>query len=265
MDPVLPAKQVTGLAGCSFSSRPIQSPGKGLCYTFPMPTKPTFEHRQAAINPPIDLAATGLILAGGLSRRLGRDKAVEPIGGQPLIQRVIQRVEHVCQEIAVVVADQERAADLPLEPQHQVVLDRYAGAGSLGGIFSGLDAASNQWTLLVACDMPFLNLSLLRRMLALREDADAVVPVIDGRPEPTHALYSKACLPFIEPRLIAGDLKISGFYEQVRVRYVPEEEVAALDPEFLSFFNVNTPEDLERALSLAARESDSAFRASLRE
>jgi len=79
------------------------------------------------------------------------------------------------------------------------------------------------------------------------------VPVIEGRPEPTHALYSKACLPFIEPRLIAGDLKISGFYEQVRVRYLPEEEVAALDPEFLSFFNVNTPEDLERALSLAAQ------------
>jgi len=211
------------------------------------------EQGQAAIHLPIDLAATGVILAGGLSRRLGRDKAVEPIGGQPLIQRVIQRVEQVCQEIAVVVANQDRAAGLPLEPQHQVVLDRYAGAGSLGGIFSGLDAAINQWTLVVACDMPFLNLSLLRHMLALREDADAVVPMIEGRPEPTHALYSKACLPFIEPRLIAGDLKISGFYDQVRVRYLPEEEVAALDPEFLSFFNVNTPEDLERALSLAAQ------------
>ena len=98
-----------------------------------------------------------------------------------------------------------------------------------------------------------MNLSLLRRMLALTEDADAVVPVIDGRPEPTHALYSKACLPFIEPRLISGDLKISGFYDQVRVRYLSEEDVAALDPEFLSFFNVNTPEDLDRALSLAAQ------------
>ena len=216
-----------------------------------MPTRPNYEHGQAAIDHPVNLAASGVILAGGLSRRLGRDKAVEPIGGQPLIQRVIQRVEQVCQEIAVVVADQDRAEDLPLGPQHRVVLDRYPGTGSLGGIFSGLDAASNQWTLVVACDMPFLNLSLFRRMLALREDVDAVVPVIEGRPEPTHALYSKACLPSIEPRLIAGDLKISGFYDQVRVRYLPEEEVATLDPDFLSFFNVNTPEDLERALALA--------------
>ena len=208
---------------------------------------------QAAEPSPVSLAATGVILAGGLSRRLGRDKAVEPIGGQPLIQRVIQRVEQVSQEIVVVVADQDRAAGLPLGPQHRVALDRYPGTGSLGGIYSGLDAASNQWTLVVACDMPFLNLSLFRRMLALREDVDAVVPVIEGRPEPTHALYSKACLPLIEPRLIAGDLKISGFFDQVRVRYLPEEDVAALDPEFLSFFNVNTPEDLERALSLAAQ------------
>ena len=218
-----------------------------------MTIRHTPKQGQAAIHPPSALAATGVILAGGLSRRLGRDKAVEPVGGQPPIQRVIQRVEQVCQEIVVVVADQDRAAALPLGPQHRVALDRYPGTGSLGGIYSGLDAASNQWTLVVACDMPFLNLSLFRRMLALREDADAVVPVVEGRPEPTHALYSKACLPFIEPRLIAGDLKISGFYDQVRVCYLPEEDVAALDPEFLSFFNVNTPEDLDRALSLAAQ------------
>ena len=234
---------------------PLWTPslGHALCYTFPMATKPNSEQAQAAIQPSVDLAASGVILAGGLSRRLGRDKALEPIGGQPLIQRVIQSVEQVCREVVVVVADEDRAANLPLGPEHRVVLDRYTGAGSLGGIFSGLDAASNNWTLVVACDMPFLNLSLFRRMLALREDADAVVPVIEGRPEPTHALYSKACLPFIEPRLISGDLKISGFYDQVRVRYLPEEDVAALDPEFLSFFNVNTPEDLDHALSLAAQ------------
>ena len=218
-----------------------------------MSTRHTPQLEQANIHHPTGLAASGVILAGGLSRRLGRDKALVPIGDQPLIQRVIQRVEQLSQEIMVVVSDQNRADELPLDQEHRVVLDRYPGTGSLGGIFSGLDAASNGWTLVVACDMPFLNLSLLLRMMALTEDADAVVPVIDGRPEPTHALYSKACLPFIEPRLISGDLKISGFYDQVRVRYLPEEDVVALDPEFLSFFNVNTPEDLERAVSLAAQ------------
>ena len=218
-----------------------------------MSTRHTPEREQANNYPLASVAASGVILAGGLSRRLGRDKALVSISDQPLIQRVIERVEQLSQEIVVVVADQNRAADLPLAKEHRAVLDRYPGTGSLGGIFSGLDAASNGWTLVVACDMPFLHLALLRRMMALTEDADAVVPIIDGRPEPTHALYSKACLPFIEPRLISGDMKISGFYDQVRVRYLSEEDVAALDPEFLSFFNVNTPEDLDRALSLAAQ------------
>ena len=196
---------------------------------------------------------SAVILAGGQSRRLGRDKAVEPIGGLPLIRRVIERVERVSGEILVVVADSSRGGELPLDPRHRVVLDRYPGTGSLGGIFSGLEAASNSWAIAVACDMPFLNLSLIGRMLALRKDMDVVVPLIEGRPEPTHALYSKTCLPFIEPKLLDQQLKISGFYDDVRVHYVPEEEVASMDPQFLSFFNVNTPEDLDKALDLAAQ------------
>ena len=112
---------------------------------------------------------SAVILAGGQSRRLGRDKAVEPIGGIPLIRRVIERVEHVAGEVLVVVADSSRGGELPLDPRHQVVLDRYPGTGSLGGIFSGLEAASNPWVIAVACDMPFLNLSLIDRMLALRQ------------------------------------------------------------------------------------------------
>ena len=194
-----------------------------------------------------------VVLAGGKSRRLGRDKAVEPIGGQPLIRRVVQRAGILCDEVLVVVAGEARGADLPLDEGCRVVVDRYPDTGSLGGIFSGLDAAGQSWVLAVACDMPFLNLDLLRRMISLREDYDAVVPVIDGRPEPTHSLYSKSCLPFIESRLISGDLKISGFYDEVRVRYVSQQEVQSLDPEYLSFFNVNTQQDLDKALALAAR------------
>ena len=202
---------------------------------------------------PTAVGASAVILAGGQSRRLGRDKAVEPIGGLPLIRRVIQRVEQVACEVLVVVADSSRGGELPLDTRHRVVLDRYPGTGSLGGIFSGLEAAINPWVIAVACDMPFLNLSLIDRMLALREDVDVVVPLIEERPEPTHALYSKACLPFIEPKLVNRQLKISGFYDQVRVHYVPEDEVSSMDPQFLSFFNVNTPEDLDKALDLAAQ------------
>ena len=228
-----------------------------LWYTLDM----SFQSNQAEPGPSQnDSAASSsqartscVVLAGGKSRRLGRDKAVEPIGGQPLIKRVFQRAGSLCDEVLVVVAEEARAIALPLEAGCRVVLDRYPGTGSLGGIFSGLAAANQPWALAVACDMPFLNLDLLRRMISMREDYDAVVPVIDGRPEPTHSLYSKSCLPFIEPRLISGDLKISGFYDEVRVRYLPQEEVQSLDPDFLSFFNVNTSQDLDEALALAAR------------
>ena len=199
------------------------------------------------------LATSAVILAGGQSRRLGRDKAVEIIGGQPLIRRVIDRIGLLSDEVVVVVADQARGDALPLSQQHRVVLDSYPGTGSLGGIFSGLQAARNRWVVAVACDMPFLNLELLRRMMSLRQNVDVVVPVVEGRPEPTHALYSKACLPFIEPRLLSGDLKISGFFEEVKINYISDLEIAALDPEYLSFFNVNTPGDVDKAQALVAQ------------
>ncbi len=200
---------------------------------------------------PKESAVSGIILAGGRSRRLGRDKAVEPFGGQSLIRRVIERVAPLTDEIVVVVADAARGRALPLDADHRVAVDIYPDGGSLGGIFSGLSAASAGWGLVVACDMPFLNLPLLEYMLGLRGDCDAVVPRPGAFPEPTHALYSTACLPHIETRLQANDLKISGFFEGVRVRYLEEGEVRQFDPELLSFFNVNSPEDLARAHALA--------------
>jgi len=197
---------------------------------------------------------TGIILAGGRSRRLGRDKAVEPFGGQPLIRRVIGRVAPLTSEIVVVVADSARGDALPLDSGHRVALDIFPEGGSLGGIFSGLTAAANQWGLVVACDMPFLNQGLLKHMLAQREGWDAVVPQPGSYPEPTHALYSKDCLAGMETRLRANDLKISGFFDQVRVKYLAQEEIETFDPELHSFFNVNSPEDLERARELVDSE-----------
>ena len=229
---------------------------------------------------------TGIVLAGGRSRRLGRDKAVEPFGGQPLIRRVIDRIAPLTDEIVVVVANAARGEALPLAPEHRVALDLYPEGGSLGGIFSGLTAAANPWGLVVACDMPFLNPNLLAYMLDLRQgdgqaaasvsapahgpgndvgpgnDAgrgyeagrgyDAIVPMPGAFPEPTHALYSQACLPHIEAKLRANDLKISGFFADVSVRYVTQAEIGQFDPEEHSFFNVNSPEDLALAMEIAA-------------
>ena len=194
---------------------------------------------------------SGIVLAGGMSRRLGRDKAVEQLEGEPLIARVIGRLSQVSEEIVVVVNEMERASELPLPESAKVAVDIYPGKGPLGGIFTGLSAVDSDWGIVVACDMPFLNVELLTHMLALRDGFDAVVPVRAGHPEPTHALYSKVCLPHIERKFKVDDLKIASFFGDVRVRFVAEEDIIRLDPERLSFFNVNTQQDLERAQSLA--------------
>jgi molybdopterin-guanine dinucleotide biosynthesis protein A len=199
------------------------------------------------------LDVSGIVLAGGMSRRLGRDKAVELVEGEPLISCVISRVAQVSDEVVVVVGDRNRAAALPLPVRARPAVDIFPGKASLGGIFTGLTAARAHWGLVVACDMPFLNTALLRHMLSLRAGYDAVVPVVHGRPEPTHALYSKACLPQMERMLQGGDLRIARLFDEVRVRYLSQEKLERLDPHHESFFNINTQENLDRALALVAR------------
>ena len=198
------------------------------------------------------MQVSGIILAGGKSRRFGRDKAVEPLGGEALITRVIERLGQISEQTIVVVNDEERASNLPLPESAKVAVDVYPDSGSLGGIFTGLSAADADWAVVVACDMPFISVGLFNYMLSLRDGYDAVVPRLVGRPEPTHSAYSKICLPHMESRLQARDLKIAGFFDAVQVRFVPEEDVTRLDPDHLSFFNVNTQEDLERATDVVA-------------
>ena len=195
---------------------------------------------------------SGIVLAGGMSRRLGRNKAIEPLGGEPLISRVIGRLSEVTDETVVVVNDLERASALSLPDWAHVAVDIYPGGGSLGGIFTGLSSADGEWGLVVACDMPFLNVGLFNHILSARNGYDAVIPVLEGRPEPTHAAYSKSCLPHMQQHLEADDLKIAHFFDDVRVKFIEEREIDLLDPERLSFFNVNTQEDLDRSQALAA-------------
>ena len=190
---------------------------------------------------------TGVILAGGMSRRLGRNKALELIGGRSLIGRVIDSVGSVADSVLVIVNDDQRALDLQLPPDVETAVDEYPDTGSLGGIYTGLVNASTPWILVVACDMPFLNKKLLRHMLDQRQDADVVVPMLDGRPEPTHAAYSKVCIPHIRRRIESRKLKISGFFDDVAVNSIPQDQVERLDPERFSFFNVNTQDDLDIA------------------
>ncbi len=198
---------------------------------------------------------TAVILAGGMSRRLGRNKALEPLRGEPLIRRVIGAMREVASNIVVVANDDERVGELDLPSDVVPVIDEYPGKGSLGGIYTGLNAAPTDWSVFCACDMPFLNPRLYRALLDARGSRDAVTPVLNGRPEPIHAAYSRACLEPIRRKLAANQLKISGFFDDVDVRFFTEEEVLAVDPDLLSFFNINTQEDLDKAQEIANKNT----------
>jgi molybdopterin-guanine dinucleotide biosynthesis protein A len=191
---------------------------------------------------------SGVILAGGKSRRMNADKAFLKIEGRPIIERVLEKVTQVAEEVILVTntSDAYRHLGLP------TVSDVFPGKGALGGIYSGLEAASHSRALVVACDMPFLNAALLRFLVVLSAGYDVVVPRTEQGLEPLHAIYAKSCRPAIEALLRQDNLKIIDFFSQVQARYVGQEEMEVLDPQLLSIFNVNRPEDLTWARQKAA-------------
>lgn len=190
---------------------------------------------------------TSIVLAGGRSLRLGQDKASAIIGNKSLIQRVITIIAQLSTEIIVVTSQDQDIRYPARHPKVKTVVDLYPGRGSLGGIYSGIVAASFFHSLVVACDMPFLNLALLRYMINLSPAFDIVVPRVGDKMEPLHAVYSKNCLGPISVLLQQGKLKVTDLFDEVKVRYVEEAEMDRFDASRLSFFNINTPADLDRA------------------
>ena len=131
-----------------------------------------------------------------------------------------------------------------------MVVDVYPGGGALGGIYTGLINANTLHSLVVACDMPFLNRALLRYLVGLASDFDVVVPSVNGLVEPLHAIYSKNSLSSIERLLHQGELGVQRLFDLVESRYVCEDEIIKFDPGYLSFFNINTKDDLREARAL---------------
>jgi len=189
---------------------------------------------------------------------LGRDKAVESIGGSTLLQRVVDTVGQLSDETLLITAPDPGERAVPARPGLRWLVDLYPGKGSLGGIYTGLHYATNPYGLVVACDMPFLNPDLLGYLLELAPDYDVVMPFPKDQQEPLHAVYSKACLGPIRTLLEQGKLQIITLLPLVRVRRVTRAEIERFDPEHLSFFNINTQADLDwarsRALSSATKE-----------
>ncbi len=194
---------------------------------------------------------TSIILAGGRSLRLGSSKALEIIGGKSLIERVVERVKLVSKQTLIVISQGQLA--LPVTVEAKVLVDLYPGKGPLGGIYTGLLASPSSHSVVVACDMPFLNIELLRYMIELSPGFDAVVPRLgEGRVEPLHAIYSKSCLDNMKIQLEHNHLQISHSLTMLRVRYIERAECQKFDPQLLSFFNINNQSDLDRAITLAA-------------
>jgi len=196
-----------------------------------------------------------LVLAGGMSRRIGRDKALLELNGQPLIEIVIEHLRPLFDRVIISSAGGESFPDIDACE----VADIYPGCGSLGGLHAGLKEAAPNPVFAVACDMPFVNPGLVRMLVSRSEGYDIVVPVagrrqpMDDKPEylePLHAVYAQSCLPHIEALLEQGSLWIFDFFRSVKVDYVWEDEIRKADPGMTSFFNINTPEDFEKAYKI---------------
>jgi molybdopterin-guanine dinucleotide biosynthesis protein A len=193
------------------------------------------------------------VLAGGLSRRMGTDKALLALrpGDPPLLSLVLDRVAAVAGDTFVV------ASERPAYGRYgvPVVPDRYPEAGTLGGIATALAAATHEHCLVVACDMPFLHPDLLRWLADQPRDYDVLVPRLPGESrqggglvyQTLHAIYARSCLAAIESRLAAGERRVISFFPEVRVREIELATVRRLDPELRSFFNANTPETVAQA------------------
>lgn len=191
---------------------------------------------------------TGVLLAGGKSRRMGQDKRVLAVGDETLLVRSLAVLRSIFQRVLIVIAQDSP----PIETDAIVLPDLIPGCGSLGGLYTGLKEAHTEWVFAAACDMPFLDPATIRHFVALKEEGDVVMAKLKHGLQPMHALYHRNCLPIMERLIGAKELKIHALagHPALRVRLVLSGELRLLDPDANSFYNVNTPDELEAARML---------------
>ncbi len=188
--------------------------------------------------------AVGFAVAGGHSRRMGRDKALLPWGESTLLDHTLARLREACGEVRILTGTRARYADRGLP----VDADLMPGTGPLGGLYTGLlHLTSGAIGLFLAVDLPRVPVSLLRALLGLAEGFEVVVPVRAGGPEPLCAVYRRSCLDPVLGRLKAGELRMTSFWPEVRVRSVGEAELAPHGDPAVFLRNINTPEEYQRA------------------
>ncbi len=183
---------------------------------------------------------TGIILSGGGNTRMGQNKAFLRMGDERLIDRTVRLLRALFREVIIVVAN-------PLDYLDQdaaIVTDLLPGRGALGGLYTGLFYAADEYAFVTACDIPFLNRSFLEYMVSLANGYDIVVPAPPDGLQPLHAVYSRRCLPAIRSLLDRNRLQIKELYPGQTILTIEPAVLNAFDPEGRMFINVNTPEDL---------------------
>ena len=196
------------------------------------------------------LPVTGVILAGGKSRRMGENKALMQLGDDSLIGHVIHRMQNVTDELLLITNSPTEYAHLGVSMHGDIFPD----TGALGGIYTGLTYASHDAVLCIACDSPFLEPKLLTYLVSILSEYDAVMPETFTHHNDTQttlqtlcAIYSKRCLPIIASMLRESELRVHALAERAHIKRISPEIWQAFDPDGISFFNINTPEDFERA------------------
>lgn len=194
----------------------------------------------------------GIILAGGLSTRLGQDKAFVRLNSETLIEMVISTLKNVVKQIIIVANEPEKFEHF-VSSDTEVVQDRVPYQGPLGGILAGLEASPDFHNLVSSCDTPFLRKELCHYLLSQADDFDVVVPTIDSRIKPLPAIYSKNCSMFARESLEKKTFRIISFFPKVKVKPIETDILRGYDPELVSFLNVNTEEDLKKAKEIYRR------------
>jgi molybdopterin-guanine dinucleotide biosynthesis protein A len=188
---------------------------------------------------------TGVILAGGKSSRMGKNKARLPLHGKPLIEHVAQRLSKIFKCVLISIRAEENYPDLKFPK----ILDLYPDHGPLGGILSVLESGESK-IFCAGCDMPFVNERLIEHLCSISADNDAVIPVWENRMQVLHAVYSASIRTILKEAITSKQLRLMDSLKSCRVRYLSEDEVRQFDSSGLSFRNVNTPEDYEQLLKV---------------
>jgi molybdenum cofactor guanylyltransferase len=192
---------------------------------------------------------TGIILAGGKSSRFGSNKALARFNGTPLIERVTTVMGRVFKNLIIITNSPFEYSYLKI-PLYQDIIK---GMGPVGGIYTGLDVLDDNWGFFCACDMPFINEGLVRYIAGLKEGFDAVVPKVDWKIEPLHALYSKGCLNAMKDLIDKKEFQTIKAFNNISVRFVEEEEIKKFDPELKTFLNINKQDELERIIKFTCQ------------